>query len=95
MDLALIHATVATNLYAKNHRVVTASFKVCGQSRRKSGVSNPGSITQFFAEMEGLDAVNSWGRGEVCNSVQSDEPTRSNMTDGLEQIARSRQPDCL
>ena len=36
--------------------------------------------------MEGLDAVNSGGRDEVCNFGQSDERTRSNMTDGLEQI---------
>ena len=73
------------------HRIVQGLRTISA----KIGVSNPGSITQFFAEMEGLDAVNSWGRGEVCNSVQSDEPTRSNMTDGLEQIARSRQPGCL
>jgi Glycosyl transferase family 21 len=65
------------------HRIVQGLRTISA----KIGVSNPGSITQFFAEIEGLDAVNSWGRGEVCNSVQSEEPTRSNITDGLEQIA--------
>src|SRR3984885_12324858 len=82
MTLAVVHATVVTNLYAKGHRV-TVSFKVCATSRRTSA-SRISGRSRSSSRTEDLGADGS--REARQNSGQAAEPTGPNRNAGLEMI---------